>query len=116
MEPNPYDAPKTHGSTLQAIAKWPSSAASIATALAAIAATVFWVMIVDYYRGGHSGDQLIKLGAAGTAICLVVPLACIALSILAWEGYSQRTVSHACVSQAIVNLAVLASPLIYFLD
>ena len=71
-------------------------------------------MIVDYYRGGHSGDQLIKLGIAGTAICLAVPLACIGLLLLGWEWYSQNAPSYWSASLAVVNALVLASTLVYF--
>lgn len=70
-------------------------------------------MIVDYYEGGHSGDQLIKLGAAGTANCLAVPLATSGLCLLAWDHYRKRSGVVPTVALAFINLVIIASCLIY---
>ena len=87
-------------------------ASRITTLLAVIGAAVFWLMIAAYFRGGHSADQLIKLGVASVAIWIAFPLACISLCLLAFERSARR---NEAIALSIINLAVAASPLVYFL-
>jgi hypothetical protein len=87
--------------------------ARVITVLAVLPTIVFWIMIADYYDGGHSGDQLIKLGAAGTAICLAVPLATAGLCLLAWDHYRQHSGLIPTIALAFINFVIIASSLIY---
>jgi hypothetical protein len=84
-------------------------ASRLTTILAVGVAAVFWIYIADYAGGGDSGDQLIKLGVAGAAICVAVPLAGVSLGLLAWEHFRKRSRTAVTLVLALLNLLVIAS-------